>query len=158
MSEVCEVVEPTQELIAALANNLSKNDIKDCIARGFKTPQDALKTVFDSGELLAVGCVDKRPLVAVGCAPTTFLNPMINEGFMWVMMSDEARQYPKAIVQLSKRIISNLLEYYHVLVSQVQDERSLRYDKFLGFRETGIEVNKDGINHKILINYGIRPA
>ena len=153
--EQTELVEPTLELVKELAGSLCLNDLKECLTRGFKTPLEALQSVFDSGELLAIGCVNGKPLMAIGVMKCHVLNPMINEGFLWLVACEEMRQYPKAVLSYSLKIVSYLLKYFDVLLSQVSDERSLKYDKWLGFRETGKFVEQNGKKYQFLINYGI---
>jgi len=157
MSSECEIVEPTEALVDELASELCESDRKLMIQRGFKTHLEALRSVFSSGELVAIGTVDKKPVVAVGCAPTTFQNPLAKEGFIWVMMSDRARLHVREIVAYSKQIIENLLQYYDVLVSATDDsdKRAMRYDSFLGFKKSGISVEKDGKTFNYLVKYGI---
>lgn len=149
------LVEPTLELVRELAGTLCLSDVKECISRGFKSPIEALESVFNSGEMLGIGCVDGKPVMAIGVMRCNVLNPYLNQGFLWLVANEEMRKHPRAVIAYSQKVVKFLLSYLDVLISQVSDERSLRYNKFLGFQETGIFQGSGDKQCQYLINYGI---
>lgn len=146
------IVEPTEALLLELTPKLSANDIKDCLLNGFKTAAEAIIAAFKSNEIVGVGLLNQEPVMAIGVRPIVFESFIKREGLLWIIASDAMRKAPVAVLRQSLYHIKELMKRFDTLISCVDasDTRSLRYNHFLGFTDTGRSFVENGRTFKYL--------
>ena len=153
--EKVTIVSPTKELLKELSEHLSAGDVKLCLIHSRSTPLECLYEAFDKGEVVGIGMIGEKPVMTIMVRPCVWPwgSLLCKYGFISIVASDLAREYPKAFIQHSKRITDNLLSFFDGLVACTDstDKRAMRYDAFLGFEDSGQEIIKDGKPFKYLL-------
>jgi len=130
-------VVPTEPVhVEFVAAYMRREDAEECRGLGM-TPRQAIWASVNSSIVAETALVWARPAACWGLTPGNLLG---SAAAVWMLTTDEARRYPKALLKMSRQFISECLDLYPTLecVTDLQYHQAVRWIEWLGFRETHI--------------------
>lgn len=126
-------VEPTDALMASIADDMRDEDIAEVWASDHHTPLEALSTSWHGSDYTSVLTVDDgKPLLAVGLSKRDML---VGTGVLWMLGTNRALRYRKIFISQAKLILEESLSICPRLVNRVHGKNkvSIRWLTRLGF-------------------------
>lgn len=95
-------------------------------------PRAGLRRAFVASHHVRTALIDGRPVAIWGLAGSL----LAHETTAWLVLSDEAGEMPIAIVREARQQLASAAQDYEEVVATVlpEDERSVRFAEFLGFK------------------------
>lgn len=127
---ISEVVEARRYHCGQIVRRMRATQ-RDTIERAGVDPHREVVRLFNISCIRRAWLVDHR-LMALGGVTGTLLSEM---GFLWLIMSEDARRYPLAIVKEARRQLDEIMETMQEVTTTISldDADAVRLATFLGF-------------------------